>query len=142
MGKTTTYIIIMSGLMLLFYFAGLLQDCTADAMCTSTTANSALLNLLLKVESWQDMNIWTRIIIALEGIGALVGVIAIGYVTRDYRLAIKIPIAVWLANLFWDFIKIFIIVKSANVYLALLFFAPLMILYVVTIAEWGWGEDT
>jgi len=141
MGKLSTYIIVMTGLMLLFYFGGILDECDDDGLCKHTTASSALLNLLLKVESWQHMGIWTQLVLALEGLIAGGGIIAIGVITRNWEMAVRAPITVWIANLLWDFITIFTKVAVVNVYLALLFFAPVMLLFLVTVVEWWGGTD-
>jgi len=40
MGKLTTYVVVITGLMLLFHFTGLVVQCDADAFCENTTPNS------------------------------------------------------------------------------------------------------
>lgn len=128
MGKFTTYILIMSGLVLLFYFTGIVTD----------TTNATFLNLLLSPESFKDSDLNLKVILALEGIVAT-GILAAGLITRQLELAVKGVIVIYLFNLLWDFIKVFNAIKETNVVFAVLIFAPLLLLYYVTAVEW-WGK--
>ena len=130
MGKLTTYLIIMSGLMLLFYFTGLLQD----------TGNSTLLTLLLNPEDLQDSGFKIQVFLVLEGIAA-VAVIAIGVITGNLELAVMAPFAIYLFNLGWDFLKVFTVVAEANPVFGTLIFAPVLLLYGVAIVEFWRGRD-
>ena len=126
MGKLPTYIIVMSGLMLLFYFMGLIE----------TTANSTLLDMLLSPEDLPTSNAKTQMFLVLSGIGAAVGAIIIGYFTKNIELALTAPFAVYLFNLMWDFLYVFNRVRDANPVIAVLFFAPVLFLFIITIVEW------
>ena len=128
MGKLTTYILIMSGLVLLFYFAGIITD----------TANTTFLNLLLGPESFRDSDLNIQTILVLEGVAAA-GILAIAVLTRNLELAVRGVMAIFLLNLLWDFIMVFNAVKSENLPMALLIFGPLLLLFYVTIVEW-WGK--
>lgn len=130
MGKLTTYIIIMSGLMLLFYFTGLLGD----------TPNSALLDYLLSTEELGTSSFNTQLLLVLEGIVA-VGIIVAAVFSLNVELVLMGTLAIWLMNLFWDFLKVFMAVYSVNPVIAMLLFSPVMILYGVTIVEWWRGRD-
>jgi len=132
MGKLTTYIIVMSGLMLLFYFTGLLPK--------NITANSTLLNLLLTPEGMPEGTTSAEVILVLEGITAI-GIIAIGILTHNLELAVMGSFAMYLFNLLWDFLVVFDKVFSTNPVIAILLFSPLLLLYMVTILEWWRGRD-
>jgi len=130
MGKLTTYIIVMSGIMLLFYFGGLID----------ATPNSTFLNLLLSPEKIQTLTLYEKGILVLEGIGAA-AIITLGILTRNIELAVMGPFAIYYFNLGWDFLAVFNKVRSVNPVIAILFFSPMMILYVITILEWWRGRD-
>ena len=128
MGKLTTYILIMGGLVILFYFTGIVTD----------TANATFLNLLLNVENFRTSDINSTVVLAIEAIvatGILIGAVFAGRL----ELAARGTLAIFLLNLLWDFIKVFNTIRSTNAVLAILIFAPLLFLYFVTIVEW-WGK--
>ena len=54
MSKIITLTVIMTGIMLLFYFGGLIQEETNDGTCEGLTPNSKLLNILLQPECMKD----------------------------------------------------------------------------------------
>lgn len=130
MGKLTTYVIMMSGLMLLFYFSGLIQD----------TGNSALLNLILSPENMPTSDLRLNLFLVLEGILAA-AVITIGLVSGNIELALMGPYAIYLFNLFWDFLAVYQKVAESNQVLATILFAPILILYMITIVEFWRGND-
>lgn len=127
MERLYKYIMVMSGLMLLFYFSGLLQD----------TASSDLLDILLTPESFGDVDstLYVKITAALLGITALGGII-IGIVTKNVELAVMSPLTVWILSLFFDFIRVFTIVYNTNLVIAVLLFSPIMILWFITAVDW------
>lgn len=134
MGKLTTYLLVMSGIMLLLYFAGVLE----------TNGTTALLNVLLSPEKLSQTPLSTRIIFAIE---AIVGVaIGIGLVISGKpELALLAPVAVYLFDLGWGFLDVYLKIISVNINyfpIATLLFAPLLLLYGVTIIEWWRGVTT
>lgn len=129
MGKLTTYIIVMSGLMLLFYFSGLLGD----------TPNSTLLDMLLSPEGFNVSDFNTQILLVLGGIAGI-GII-IGVVTQNIELVLMSPLAIWLMALLWDFLNVANKVYSTNPVIAVLLFSPILFLFGITIAEWWRGRD-
>ena len=128
MGKLTTYVLIMSGSVLLFYFTGILGD----------TPNSTFLNLLMSPESLQTSGFVIQATAVLQGVvigGLFIGALAFGNVEALFKAAFTL----YLLNLLWDFIVIFNAIRSANTILALLFFVPILFLFFMTILEW-WGK--
>lgn len=125
MGRLATYVMVMSGLMLLFYFTGLLED----------TGSSALLDLLLSPEDYKESSLNTQIGLVLLGIGSM-GAIIIGVVTRNIELSLMGPLAIWILSLFWDFTKIFTKVYSENPVVAILLLSPIMFLWFITVVDW------
>lgn len=130
MGKLTTYILGMSGLMLLFYFAGLL----------SGSPNSTLLNLLLSPENIQSSNLYTSVLLVVAGLPALAG-ISIGVISSRPDLAISSGVVLYLGTLFIDFLKVFQVLFSENEVIAVLLFSPIIMLFVVTLVEFWRGTD-
>ncbi len=131
MGKFGTYIIIMSGLILLFYVTGLLPE----------TANSVLLNFLLDPSAFQDSNLSIKAIVVMQGILAsaiVVGFAAVG----NIELGVMVAFSIELFNVLWDFMAIITVVLAINPVLGLLVFSPLMFLFVVTMLEWWRGVTT
>lgn len=131
MGKLTTYLIVMSGLTLLFYFTGLLE----------ATPNSTLLNLLLSPEKLESEPIALKAVTVVEAI--LASIIVVGFaVAGNVELGVMSAFAVYLFNLFWDYIAVFAVVASANPVIAVLLFSPMLIVYITTIIEWWRGITT
>ena len=130
MGKLTTYILVMSGLMILFYFAGLLED----------TGSSTLLSMLLDPAGYKTSSLNTQILLVLTGI-ATAGIIIIGIVTHNVEWALMGTLAIWILNLLWDFVSIFNKVYSVNPVLAVLLFSPILFLFGITVVEWWRGRD-
>jgi hypothetical protein len=121
------YIMVMSGLMLVFYFSGLLQS----------TVSSTLLNILLTPESFGNTSglLYVQISAVLLGI-ATVGGIIVGYFTKNIELAIMSPLTLWVIDLLFDFVRVFLIVYNANIVLAILLFSPIMVLWVFIGIDW------
>ncbi len=129
MGKAIQFMLVITGLMLLFYFTGLIQ----------ATPNTTLLNLLLSPENLatSGLNIALFAVLSLEGITALI----IGAVTRDLELSLMAGYVVFQFNLFWDSLVIFNVIRNANPILAILIFAPLYFVWFTIAAEQWRGID-
>ena len=124
MGKLTIYLMIMSGLTLLFYFAGLLED----------TASSILFNLLFDVQGIST----NALVVGVVGIAVLIGAattLSTVFVVVDYRTVLRAGFVVFMLNLFWDFLAVTGKVMSVNVVLGVLFLAPLALVYILTVYE-------
>lgn len=130
MGKLTTYIIVMSGLMLLFYFTGLLDN----------TVNSTFLDLILNPESIRNSDLNLQILLALEGI--LATSLVVGFaVAGNIELGLRSAFAIFLMNLLWDFLRVFGEIYIESPVIALLLFSPLLLLYAITLMEWTGKQD-
>ena len=140
MGKLTTYTLMMTGLMLLFYFTGLVQECTDDGLCEADSPNSQLLNFLIRPENSRSSIIGQKGILILEGVGA-VFLIAAGLFIGNVELAVMGSFAIYYFNLGWDFLAVFNRVRAANPVIAILFFGPILFFYVIVIIDWWRGRD-
>lgn len=127
--KMTIYILMMSGIMLLMYFGGLI----------TTNGTAYLLNTLLGISNVVSSKLYTEIYIALA-LGFIGGVAAVMSYRAD--LVIFSFIAIVLLDLGMGFLQVFNILYSfsgiAQV-LAILLFSPLMVLFLITVAEWWRG---
>ena len=131
MGKFGTYVVVMSGLMLLFYFTGI----------TEQTGTTTLLNLLLNPEGFQDTPLAIKAIAVLTGI--LASAIVVGFaIAGNVELGVMVAFTTFLFNSLWDFINVYAKVASVNPVFAILIFSPLLFLFVVTTIEWWRGVTT
>lgn len=137
-GKLFMFIGIVSGLMLLFYFTGLTRVCEGE-VCASG-ASSQLLDMLLSPEdiSFGDMKNKGEVLL----VGAVAVIAGAGlWLSGKPELAIIAPFAVFLMGLAFEVGRVLSIVYSVNPVIALLLFAPIMILIVPTVLEWWRGKD-
>ncbi len=128
MGKFGTYILVMSGLMLLFYFTGI----------TEQTGTTTLLNLLLNPEGFQNTPLAIKATAIFTGI--LASAIVVGFaIAGNVELGVMVAFTTFLFNSLWDFLAVFNKVASVNPVLAILIFSPLLFLFIVTTIEWWRG---
>jgi len=135
MGKFTTYMFVMAGFFLVFYYLGI----------SDNTWTSGLLTLLFNPSgAASTLGASGKLaILAPLLTGALAyGTVAI--VTRQYfsESLVLVSFMPTLVAFLFDFIKLFVIVNGFNTIVALLIFAPMIIVYVLTIIEWWRGVPT
>lgn len=131
MGKLTTYILVMSGLILLFYFTGLLPE---------STASNTLLTMLLNPNALSESPI------GLDSKELLIGIVAGGIIIgalliANVELGIMAIFVVSISAFLWDFSSVFNRVYSENPVIAVLLFSPIMLLMIITLIEWWRGRD-
>ena len=126
MGKLEAYIVVMSGLMLVFYFTGLLQ--LQPEECTLSQPANALLCFLLSPEDLPESDVVkNKILVAIAGVLGVAIVIG-AFFTGQVELALFSAPALALLTLLWGFLGVFNVMKDANPVIAILIFAPLLIL--------------
>ena len=131
MGKFGTYIVVMTGLTILFYFAGLLEN----------TASSSLLKLLLDPAGFQ-LNVITIAAIAIFT-GVAASAIVVGFFSAaNLELVGMGTFTIFFASLMWDFLAVVARVNSANPVFGVIFMSPLMVIYVLALVEWWRGITT
>jgi len=140
MGKLTVYILVMSGIMLLMYYGGMIDG------------TDSLLTLLLNPQNISFSSFFTDNIVAvIEGLaGAAIGLALIA--SGKPELAAMSVLAIYLGDLGFNFIKVFNKLASIGAAegstfgnylpLAILLFAPIILLFCVTLAEWWRGVTT
>ena len=127
MEKVWTYLMMITGILLLFYFTGL------------SSGAGTLLSMLLDPENIYTSEWW--ISVSVLGGGIISGVV-IGIVTRNAELAIMSPITAYLLVAAIDIMMIFNYLASLNWVLAVLFMSPFIYLIPVTFIEYWRGRDT
>jgi len=131
MGKFGSYVVMMSGLVLLFYVMGIIDQ----------TPNSTLLKLLLSPADFQNSALSVKAIVAIELI--LASAIVVGFaVAGNIELGVMVSFTIFLFNTLWDFISVYSSIASYNLILGTLLFSPLIMLFVVTMLEWWRGITT
>lgn len=135
MSNLTKYVMIMTGLVILFYFGGLIPR-------ESAGIDISLVNLMITEEGKQTdlqaSQVWNKAVISLTILTvAGAGAVAIGILTRNVRTPLKILFALYMGNLMWNFYAVYSSVANTNTFLAILLFAPLIMVWIVTVVEWG-----
>lgn len=141
MGNLLKYLTIMSGLILLFHFSGLLAECDGDGLCTDKTPNSKLLGILLNFSSMNLSDIFTLAFDALNLVVAT-GIIIGGLAIAGVELTITRAFAIFLFTLGWDIFYAFNKVFSVNPVIAILLFGPIGLFFIVVLIEWWRGVST
>lgn len=131
MGRMATLIMVLSGILLLFYFGGLLGEEVAE--------NNLLLALLLSPEDITISNFiadnLVEVLLTLGIAGIAVGLVLAG----NLDLAVLAGVSLSLLTLLMSFVDVFNVVFSTNPIMSLLFLSPLIVLMVVTTLEWWRG---
>ena len=130
MGKLTGYIVLMSGIMLLFYFGGVLDQ----------TLNSTLLDMLLKPENIKMLSLSQIIILGIAAVATTATVI-VGIVTGQAELAASFAVATYILSLGWDFLAVTSALYAQSGVIAILVMSPPLIAYLMTAFEFWRGRD-
>lgn len=131
MSRAITLLTIFTGIMLLFYFSGLLPE---------NSANKGLLDLALNPEKIKDKPFWEIVIDELAGI-VLISAVLAGLAIYSPQLAISLGATIYLASLLYDFTNVYVKVHSATPVLAVLFFAPIFVMMMFAIHDWWRGYN-
>jgi len=132
MGRMAVYLVICSGLLLLFYFGGLLEG--------SASTTNLLLNAVLNPESLADAPIEAIGVAAITAL-ALGGIFAGAFFAGNLDLIALSSFTVFLLNLLWSFYDVYLRIAESNRVIALIIFAPLLLLLILTAVEWWRGRD-
>jgi len=136
MAKITTYLFIMAGLIILFSVTGIVGIAVSD----KTTFLNALYN-------WKDMD--QSDLVSIVGVCllalAVTGTITLGFTSSGLEKSAIYLLTTALLAFGWDFL---IVAKTiANQCLvcsaiATLFFAPFMVMFVISLIDWWRGDYT
>lgn len=134
MGKLLNFTILIAGVDLLFYLAGLLP---------STAPTSTLMLILLNPTNIANLSggIASYFNIAITAV-TLIGTITLGFFSgSDKRFIAAAPFAAFMVNILLDILNVVAVVMNASPLLALIVFSPFLIgLYIVGL-EWALGQD-
>jgi|26BtaG_2_1085354.scaffolds.fasta_scaffold03105_7 hypothetical protein len=136
MGKLGTYIIIMCGLSLLFYFMGIITP--------QESVTSNLLDMALNPQEFEISSLIDFITASITAL-SIGGAVLVGLVTGNRELAALSGLATFILSLGYDFFLVFN--KFASVtpisgVFAVLIFSPFFILWFITAVEWWRGMTT
>jgi len=131
MGKLVVYLAMLSVTLLLFHFAGLIEN----------TPISFMLSILL-----DPQNLWNHpFYVKLTGILALLtgtaGIVIGTVAPTRYQAFVTISFTSLLFTIGWDLIAIFNVVRQTSYVLATLILSPLILIYTLTVIEWWRGKD-
>lgn len=130
MGKITTYIAILSMVIIGFHFAGLIEN----------TPISWFMNALLHPESLNVNSFYTELsgILALfAGAGIVIGTLVAGKIEQGATVAFTSLLFV----IGWDIVAIFNILRQLNEMVAIFIISPFLVIYVLSVIEWWRGRD-
>ncbi len=139
MSKIVTLVVIMTGLMLLFYFTGLVQEETDDGTCEGQTPNSKLLNILLQPDCMKDSTVGAKTLLVIGSVAGVL-IIAAAVFIPNIELAIMGSLTIYFLTLLWDFMVVFQKVWEYNRVFAVLFFGPFMFIFIITMIDWWRGR--
>jgi hypothetical protein len=134
MGKLGNMISVMIGINLLFYLFGLLDN----------TFTSEIMDLALNPTSFAISAVYYSLGIILTAALAITVASAVFNLRIDLT-ALASPtglISLILVNIFFDFVKVITVIWTLNSTVAMLIFAPLGTLYILTLVEWWRGITT
>ncbi len=131
MGKTITLISILVFIDILFLVTGQL---------TLDSPTSVIIQSITDPSSIMDFNFWQLFIAGITAL--LVGAtVVVGIVTRGSDITIFIPMALGIGAMIGDYITVYLHLAAINNVLATILFVPLLIVFVIVIAEWVRGKD-
>jgi len=132
MGNFNKIIFIMSIILVLFYFGGIIEG--------GSSANSILVNFILNPENIQNISLMGIIVGAMSGIG-IFGAIYVGIRTSNAELVANASVTIFLLNVMWDFIIVFTEIKAENPFLAIFIFGSLFLAITITAYDFFRGRD-
>jgi len=131
-GKLAISIALMGGMILLFYFGGVITD----------TASSTLLTLILNPEGLEDSE-FIALVVGITGtVVALLSFVIAKLTNTD--LWYFVPLVGVFLTFGWDFLKVYSALAGSELgrLLAIMLFGPIMVIYVIGVVEWWRGIET
>ena len=131
MNQGTTFILVMTGLLIVFYIMGILPE---------GSINGQLLTILAHPEDmFNGGHFWT---VLLTYLGTLTAVgITLNWITGgNSDLVFMIPLVSYLVILLTDFLQVYNAIRQANPVIALLL-SPILFIWVITMIELIRGRD-
>jgi len=123
MSRIYTFTLLMTGIMLLFYFGGLNEG-------------NDLLDILLNPEELSFNDFWDELLIVLGGVA--VGIF-VGFRTNNAELAAMAGFTSYYGVLLWNFLDVFNKIYAINTVMAILIFSPLFLVFSITLVDYWRG---
>lgn len=130
MGKVTIYMGIISMVLLMFHFAGLVTGTPLDS----------ILRFLIDPQNFQNFSIVQQISTILAGVG-VAGLIIGSISPQRTQWILNTSFVLLLIAIGWELIAIFNVLKQTSVMLATFIIAPMMLIYILSVFEWWNGRD-
>lgn len=124
MGNVEKYITFFSVTSLVFYFTGLIPS-------------NGVISLLLQPQDIANSTFYAQMILGLSSITGIV----IGFLSRDIVAGIMSGIVIFLSGFMLEFLVVFNKIYQVNPYIAILTYAPLTILWIITLIKFWQGTD-
>ena len=140
MGKLTKYLLLLSGMLLLFYIFGLINP--------DDSGNIKLINIVTHPSTMNVQTIfsWSSLVTAAVSVAAGI-IIGFYYFQGQGEYIIRVTISIFLFNFFWDILAIYNTIKNINGEggffdaFALITIAPLMFIWFIILTDWTGGKD-
>jgi hypothetical protein len=130
MGKITTYMAVLSVVIIGFHFGGLISE----------TPISWLMDAILNPENL-DSNAFFTTIQGILAIFAGGGIIVGTLISQKVEQGATVAFTSLLFLIGWDLIAIFNIVAQTSRMLATFLVSPLLLVYILSVIEWWRGKD-
>jgi hypothetical protein len=135
MGKLGKYLLIASGVLLLMYFAGIVEN----------NGTSTLLSLLVNPENLFISGVLSRVVlIAITGALVVTGITIASFSYQRPDMLILIPIVLVFFDIIFGVLEIYNKIISVNPdykIFGLLLFGPVLVLLFMVIIDWWRGTD-
>jgi len=132
MSKLVNSIVFISTVLILFYFAGVLEN----------TATTKLLDFLLNTDLWKSDNVFVDKLDEVIKLAGVSGAIVAGFLLGERtNWGIKAGLAGFMFLVGWDLVAIFNKVAELDVFLAVLVLSPMAIAYFIIVINWFGGTD-
>ena len=130
MSKMITWLSLMAGITLLFYFGGVLNN----------TPNSSLLSLVLNPGDAENSNVY----LAIFGLFGVISSVVSTFIARNVNSDFWIlgPVITVLFTFGWDFLNVYRAMASTSAIggvIAILIFGPLILMNIISVLEWWRG---
>lgn len=123
--KITYYVMLLTGMSILFYFTGLIN-------------NNPLLDLLLNPQNLTASELFFNISVA---IATTAGAVIIGFITKDLDKAAMAFFVPYIGILLWNSITVFNVMSSTAYVISVILFGSVIFLFIISLLDYWRGND-
>jgi hypothetical protein len=136
MGKLTNLLIIMTAVIVIFNILGI----------TNQSNGGGLIYIIFHPDALETSTAWAILfgtlgVFTIAGILFAAGTTAAGF-KFDFTILVNSGVMTLLGSFLLDFISIYSTINQASTTIALFIFAPLVVIYFMTLIEWWRGITT